>query len=88
MTAQPSLFDGETYDPALDEDRLATALGRVYQVLSDGTWYTIAQVAHLAQCSEAGASARMRDLRKWRFGHHIIERQRVSGGLWRYRMVK
>ena len=38
-------------------------------------------------CAKAGVSARIRDLKKERFGAYVIEKQRVSGGLWRYRMA-
>ena len=34
---------------------------------------------------EASVSARLRDLRKKRFGSHIITRRYVSDGLWQYR---
>jgi len=44
-------------------------------------------LAHWAGGSEASVSARLRDLRKAKFGAHTIERQRVSAGLFRYRMV-
>jgi hypothetical protein len=85
---QPSLFDGKTYDPALDEDRLATALGRIYDAMRDNGWWTLTQLAQVGRCTEAAASARIRDLRKIRFGSHHIEHVRVRGGLWRYRLLK
>jgi len=85
---QPSLFDGATYDPAVDEDRLATALGRIYEAMTDGQWWTLMQLAQVGRCTEAAASARVRDLRKTRFGNHRIEHVRVRGGLWRYRMTQ
>lgn len=88
MTAQPTLFDGPDVNPA-DEKRLATALGRIYEALSGGRWYTLEALAKVGRCSEAAASARVRDLRKYRFGAHLIERRRVTEtGLWAYRMVK
>jgi len=80
-------FDGRTFDPALDADRLGTQLGRVYACLSDGQWYTLEQLQAFCGGSEAGISARLRDLRKPRFGGHVIDRERVNGGLWRYRMA-
>ena len=88
---QPTLFDGASYDPALDEDRLANALGRVYEALTNGGWWTLAQLAQVGRCSETGAAARVRDLRKYRFGSHVIERRRIGlpkSGLHAYRLLK
>lgn len=80
-------FDGATYSPALDSARLTSALGRVYSLMSDGGWRALSEIATACDCSEAGASARLRDLRKPRFGGHTVETDRVAGGLWRYRLI-
>lgn len=85
-----TLFDGITFSPALDGPRLETALGRVQALMRDGRWRTLDEVARAAGCSQAGASARLRDLRKLRFGGYTIERRRrgdPSAGLWEYRMA-
>lgn len=79
-------FDGVTIEPQ-DVPRLATALGRVLTLMRDGEWRTLATIASECGTSEAGASARLRDLRKERFGSHTVERRRVDGGLWEYRVV-
>lgn len=90
-------FGGRTFDPALDEQRLLTQLGRVFDAMRDGQWWTIPQLySHCVLCrtvagldgadSHAGISARIRDLRKPRFGGYEVEHERVSGGLWRYRL--
>lgn len=79
-------FDGRTYDPELDHDRLKSALGRVYEAMKGGQWFTLRELAEQAGCSEAGASARLRDLRKERFGSHRVESRRRSGGTWEYRL--
>ena len=82
-------FDGETYDPAIDGDRLAGQLGRVAVALRTGEWFTIAALRAIAGGTEAAVSARIRDLRKSKFGGHTVERRRVAGeaGLWEYRLV-
>lgn len=93
LLGDPPQFDGKTYDPALDEDRLRTQLGRVYELMLDGDWYQLSWIknlidySYLTNCSEAGISARIRDLRKPKFGNYVIERRRVEGGLWEYRMT-
>lgn len=87
MITQAELhFDGATYEPALDHDRLSTQLERVKARMSNGDWYRLSTLAALCGGSEAAISARVRDLRKPRFGGYSILRRRVDGGLWEYRM--
>lgn len=80
-------FGGETYEPERDEARLGRSLAAVRQVMQDHQWHTIAELAEKAECSQAAASARIRDLRKPQFGSYTIEREYMANGLWRYRMV-
>lgn len=79
-------FDGATYEPGHDQARLAGQLSRVQALMRDGRWRTLSALTHIVGGSEAGVSARLRDLRKPRFGSHTIERQRLKGGLFCYRM--
>lgn len=80
-------FGGATFDPALDEVRLTGLLERVREAMANGAWWTLAALVEKCGGSEAGVSARLRDLRKIRFGAHTIERRRCGSGLWEYRMV-
>jgi hypothetical protein len=82
-----TLFDGITYDAARDEVRLSRQLQNVKQILSDNRWHTLAEISQRIGGSEAGISARLRDLKKERFGRHKIERQHISRGLWKYRLA-
>lgn len=81
-------FGGATYDEGRDSDRLKAQLGRVRVVMQRGEWMTLAAVASETGDPEASVSARIRDLRKFHFGNHKIERRYVSRGLWAYRMAK
>jgi hypothetical protein len=85
-------FGGITYDPARDYTRLSCALGKVYTFMLDGEWRTIAEIAAKCACSEAGASARLRDLRKDRFRERYpnteVQRRNVERGLWEYRLIR
>lgn len=81
-------FDGATYEPEQDQGRLRRQLEAVKRVMQGGEWRTLAEIALLAGCPEASASARLRDLRKPKFGAWTVERQRVSGGLYRYRVIQ
>lgn len=84
-------FDGSTYEPGQDHDRLATALGRVYQLMSDGQWRTLPEIAEACGCSESGASARLRDYRKAKFRElfpvRAVNSRRREAGLWEYQVI-
>ena len=82
-------FSGTTYSQALDHDRLSTQYNRVFNVMCDGQWHTIPELTSLSGGTEPAVSARIRDMRKKRFGAHTVERERVPGqkGLWRYRLT-
>lgn len=89
LEAAPA-FDGETYEEALDLERLGDQLQAVRRVMLDGRWRTLAELGVAAGCPEASASARLRDLRKKRFGGHAVERRRRGEGkrgLFEYRLT-
>ena len=83
-------FDGETYDEDFDYRRLKTSLEKIKHIMSHpkDQWWTLFELAKLTGSSEAGASARVRDLRKEKNGGHTIESARGRNGLWKYRMTR
>lgn len=81
-------FDGKTYDPALDHDRLSKQLGQVYAQMCDYDWWTLGELSLCLRQPEASISARMRDLRKSKFGGYTIERRRLAQGLHEYRLLR
>ena len=87
-------FDGSTFDEKLDEPRLTTQYQRVFAYMMNGDWKTIPEIVKAIsfppydQASEAGVSARLRDMRKERFGSHTVNRRRkAGGGLFQYQLV-
>lgn len=89
MQTDAPLFDGVTYSPVHDSVRLGTQLHRVRSLMLDGSWRTLGEIQREVGGSEASVSARLRDLRKERFGGWSVERRRrgePSGGLWEYRV--
>lgn len=60
--------------------------------MSDGEWRSLAQLATAVSeltgrsASEAGVSARLRDLRKEKFGGHHVERQKTED-IYQYRVL-
>lgn len=81
-------FDGETYERPKDAKRLGAQLTKVKTVLSDGEWHTPQELEILVGANWSSISARLRDLRKPQFGGYQVERLRVDGGLFAYRLVK
>lgn len=80
-------FDGVTYDAEQDRERLTGQMKAVWEFMRGGRWRTLAEIAAAAGASEASVSARLRDLRKVRFGGHVVERERIGDGLFAYRVV-
>lgn len=83
-------FDGGTVEPELDAPRLGALLTAVRDLMRDGQWRTFAEIqSAIGMGSEGGISARLRDLRKERFGSYTVERRRrgvPSDGLFEYRI--
>lgn len=80
-------FDGKTYEHAKDGERLKAQLGRVSSLMADGRWRTLAEISDATGDPEGSVSARLRDLRKPKFGQHTVDRRRKSRGLWEYRVL-
>ncbi len=74
-----------------DAKRFAGQLGLVARLMDDGRWRTLAAIAARTGSSEAGASARLRDLRKARWGSRKVDRRRCHRSGWsaryEYRLV-
>ena len=81
-------FDGRTFEPAKDLARLKSQQGDVARAMADGRWHSLSELSERTGHPEASVSARLRDLRKPRWGSNLIQRQRRSKGLWEYRLLK
>lgn len=86
VTVELPDFDGATYRRDRDHARLGGQLRRVADALADGCWWTLAALAERTGDPEASVSARIRDLRKGKFGGYTVEHRNDGGGLWRYRL--
>lgn len=78
---------GSTYDPWLDRIRLNRQANDVWHAMRDGKWHTLHSLSEQTGHPEASVSARLRDFRKARFGRHTVQRERITGGLFMYRLV-
>ncbi len=83
---ESTAFDGKTYDPKRDHTRLDGQLGRVFRLMTDEKWRTLREIARHVGGSEAAVSARLRDLRKEKYGSLEVERRHLDKGLWEYRL--
>ena len=87
MKAQFSLrFDGSDYVHKRDGIRLTGQLERVFDVMKNGQWITLRELADRSRCPEASASAQLRNLRKERFGGFEIEKKYDHMGVFFYRL--
>lgn len=81
-------FDGYTLGEQPDHhERLRQQLARVHRVLADHEWHTPQELEKATGDNWASAGARLRDLRKKKFGGYKIERLYLGGGLYKYRLI-
>ena len=80
-------FDGPDYVPERDCKRLTSQLHRVKNAMLSGEWKTLSQLEAEIGSPQSSISARLRDLRKERFGGYIVERKYESNGLFCYRIL-
>jgi len=80
-------FDGETYNHEKDNSRLTSQLNRVFNAMKDGKYRTLREIEDLVDAPQASISARLRDLRKRKFGGFSVHRVNMGGGLFHYRLM-
>lgn len=80
-------FDGSTYSPTRDRVRLSRQYWKVWSHMSDGYWHSLYELSRNLKESESGVSARLRDMRKERFGANEVERKYAGKGSWLYRLI-
>ena len=86
----PTLFDGITICDERDNGRLDAQLQGVkrFMLLYPGRWWTLHEIHKFTGYPEASVSARLRDLRKAKFGGYSVERRYVERGVWAYRVTR
>ena len=70
-----------------DHARLAGQMLRVFELMQDGQWRTLNEIATATGDPAASISAQLRHLRKARFGGHTVEREHQGNGLYLYRLI-
>jgi len=84
---RPARFNGSDYDHEKDSPRLTGQILRVFNLMRDGQWRSLSDIAHQTGDPEASVSAQLRHLRKPRFGAHEVRKQNAGGGLFHYQLV-
>jgi hypothetical protein len=80
--------DGVTFDPARDGKRLNKQAQDTYNLMADGRWRTLSAISRATGHPEASVSARLRDLRKPRFGGYTVNRRFDDHArVWEYQLV-
>jgi len=82
-------FNGSDYSPAFDLERLTGQIRRVYDLMRDGCWRTLDEIATTTGDPAASVSAQLRNLRKPEFGSHKIDKRARgdrSTGLFEYQL--
>jgi len=79
-------FDGDTINQERDAPRLHRQLNAVRQRMECGSWMTLQELASELSFPEPSISARIRDLRKDRFGARYVERRYRGRGLYEYKL--
>ena len=83
-------FDGSNYVSEFDKVRLSGQMKSLFYVMKDCEWRTLHEIAMITGFGEASISAQLRNLRKERFGSHIVDKRRrgeKGKGLWEYSLI-
>jgi len=81
-------FDGDDYNPDLDQKRLTGQICRIYREMISGKWLTVDEIAAATNDPQTSVSAQIRNLRKPAFGGHFIpKRRRVISGLYEFKLT-
>lgn len=79
-------FDGTTFSLDRDGKRLGDQYLRVFGLMRDGLWRSLADISSTTKDPVTSVSARLRDMRKERFGGFEVKRRHVSNGLYQYQL--
>ena len=84
---RPLRFDGDDYVPPRDDPRLTRQYARIFALMRDGAWRTLADIEARTGDPPASISAQLRHMRKQRFGGHTVNRRYLGNGLYDYQLL-
>lgn len=83
-------FDGHTYEKEHDQKRLTGQLLAIVDIMKNGEWFTVQELAYITGFPEASISAQLRNLRKGKFGNHQTpkrHRGKRKSGLYEFQLI-
>lgn len=83
-------FSGSDIDAKLDNQRLSLQIVQIFNLMKDGAYRTLTEIAQATKYSEASISAQLRNLRKTIYGGHKISKRRTgrpNRGLFEYKLT-
>lgn len=83
-------FNGSDYNPKTDNARLSGQIQRIFNLMKDQKWRTLSEIEGVTKDPQASISAQLRNLRKERFGSHVVEKINIGDperGLFAYKLV-
>jgi len=84
------MYNGPEYKPKFDYLRLAGQTKRVFDLMRDGKFRTLEEIAELTGDPQSSVSAQLRHLRKAKFGSHTVNRRSRGDrghGLFEYQLI-
>ena len=81
-------FSGSDYNPKLDGARLQKQHEVIRDLMLDGVFRTLGEIASATGYPEASISAQIRHLKKSKFGGYSVFKKRrfANSGLWEYQV--
>lgn len=88
-TLKEADFDGSSYNPVFDFERLSKQAKIVFSLLKKGQWITLEEISKKTGFGTASISARFRDFRKEKFGGLTVQKRRspFSRNHYQYRLL-
>jgi len=80
-------FVGSDYVKERDYKRLSGQHLKVYNLMQDGRYRTLPEIADLISEPPASISAQLRHFRKKSFGSHIVNKKYEGNGLFSYQLI-
>lgn len=85
--SKTSRFNGAEYKHERDSARLTNQHNDIFNLMADGEFRTLSQIAALTGHHESSISAQLRHMRKERFGSHTVDKRHRGNGLYEYQLI-
>lgn len=87
LQQKSSRFNGADYKHERDSARLTSQHADIFNLMADGEFRTLSQIATITKHPESSVSAQLRHMRKERFGSHEVNRRHILNGLYEYQLI-